>query len=80
MPGEGNRERLITYFVNGLGLDDDYVRANQPLFTSSKLDSLEVVNLIEFLDTELGISVNPLDISFEQLDTVDSILELGKDG
>lgn len=70
------REKLIAYFVDGLGLEDDYVRNNEPLFTSSKLDSLEVVNLIEFLDTQLGIAVNPLDVSFEQLDTIDSILSL----
>ncbi len=80
MTNNDRRERLIAYFVEGLGLDDTYVRANEPLFTSSKLDSLEVVNLIEFLDTELGIRVNPLDVSFEQLDTVDGILSLAQGG
>ena len=70
------RETVIGYFVEELGLEEAYVRSGEPLFTTGKLDSLEVVKLMLFLEAKASISLNPLDISFEQLDTVDKIMEL----
>ena len=67
-------QKLEAYFVTNLGLDAEYVRSNQPIFTSGRLDSFEVVNLIAFIDQELGKRLNPLDISFEQLDSVEKII------
>ena len=67
-------EKIEAYLVEHLGLEAEYVRANNSIFTSGMLDSLEVVNLIVFMDEKLGIKLDPLDISFEQLDTIENIV------
>ncbi len=67
------KSRLVDYFTTNFGLDENELRSDQPIFTSGLLDSLEAVNLIAFIDKELGFKLDPLSINFEQLDTVSSI-------
>ena len=43
------------------------------LFSSGRLDSMDIVKLIVFLDRDLGIKVQPFDISVETMDSVERI-------
>ena len=43
------------------------------LFSSGLLSSLDLVNLIHFLEEAYGVSIDPMDVDMENFDTVDSI-------
>jgi len=69
------KEKLFSYFSNECGIKRESINANQPLFSTSLLDSIELIKLISYIDKELGVSINPLDIGFDEFDTIDLIVE-----
>lgn len=69
------KARIEDHFAERVGVDRKILAEGRPLFTSGLLDSLEVVHLITFLDKELGVALDPLDIGFEELDTVERIVD-----
>lgn len=75
MTREEARARLEGYFANQLGVDIASLGPDHPLFTDGTLDSLEAVNLIAFLHGEFGADIDPLNVGFEQLDSVKKILD-----
>ena len=54
--------------INDLGADD-------PIFSSGLLDSLSSLRLVMSLEQYFGVSVSPLDVSLEDVDTVNGICE-----
>ena len=46
------------------------ITADTSLFRDQLLDSMSLTNLITFLEDEFGIKVGPMDVVFENLDTV----------
>ncbi len=67
---------IANYLENRVGIDANELGPSAALFTSGLLDSMEAVNLILFLKDELGVSVDPLAVGFQELDTMDRIFEL----
>lgn len=55
--------------VNTAGLDE-----STPLFSAGLIDSFSLVTLIMFLETRGGISVQPMDVTLENFDTVGRML------
>ncbi|WP_282611400.1 acyl carrier protein [Pelagibius sp. Alg239-R121] len=70
------QEKLQSYLADKSGIDVAELGIDAPLFSSETLDSLEAVNLISFLDTDLGAQIDAFSISFEELDTINKILDL----
>ena len=52
-----------------LGINDD-----TKLFSSGLLDSLSSLNLLMSLESNFGIKISPLDISYEDIDSIDCIV------
>jgi acyl carrier protein len=50
------------------------ITADTSLFRDQLLDSMSLTNLITFLEDEFGIKVGPMDVVFENLDTVNHMV------
>jgi len=67
--------RLKEHMVSELGLDPD-IAADEPLFTSNTLDSLDILKLVLFVEQGFGVTFKPIDVSIESFDTIDRIAAL----
>ena len=54
------------------GLDGN-LAADEKLFSSGKLDSLSSLNLLMSLEGEFGVKISPLDISIDDIDSIEQI-------
>ena len=67
-------ETILEFVREEADLDDEEVTANTSLFRDQLLDSMNLTALIAFLEETFSIRVKPMDIVFENLDTVDHML------
>ncbi|MBW1860917.1 MAG: acyl carrier protein [Deltaproteobacteria bacterium] len=69
------KEEIIEYIKDEL-LDDDEIEINEntSLFRDKVLDSMSLVGLIGFLEENYEIKILPMEIMFENLDTVSNII------
>lgn len=63
------REILTTEF----GLDCTGLSNEDPLFSSERLDSLNSLRLLFALEDAFGVSISPMDVSIEDIDTIEGI-------
>ena len=70
------KEAIIEYIKDEL-LDDDEIEINEntSLFRDKVLDSMSLVELISFLEENYEIKVLPMEIIFENLDTVSNMIQ-----
>ena len=66
---------LTSYFneelgINAVGIEDHGKR----LFSDGHLDSMDILNLVAFIEASFGIRVNALDISVDNFDRLSSIV------
>lgn len=68
--------RIRSYLDNEVGLDTVAIEStNQKLFTDGHLSSMDILNLVLFIEGEFGIRVNSLDISVENFDCVNTMAD-----
>ena len=67
-------ETILEFIREEADLDDEEATANTSLFRDQLLDSMNLTALIAFLEETFSIRVKPMDIVFENLDTVDHML------
>ena len=68
------RTALVTQFrVNQGSLDD-----NAGLFSSGLIDSLSVIDLVCFVEQEIGRTVPPSEITLENFDSVNRIVRFAE--
>ena len=65
---------LIDFIKETLQVESG-VDADSKLFSTGELDSMSMMQLIGFVETEAGIEVRPDDVTLENFDTVASILQ-----
>lgn len=68
------RDDIITALRTELGVNTDGVDESTPLFSGGLIDSFSLVSLMLFLETRGGISVQPMDVTLENFDTVGRML------
>ena len=69
-------EKIRGYLGNEVGLEIAKIEAaDEKLFSDGHLDSMDILNMVSFIETEFGIRVNSLDISVENFDRVASIAD-----
>ncbi|MDB5321397.1 MAG: hypothetical protein JWN40_3028 [Phycisphaerales bacterium] len=68
-------EVLLDYMKNRLGLEADDVDDATPLFSSSLLDSFSIVELMVFIETQAGIRMDAWDVTLDNLDSIQKILD-----
>ena len=75
-PGTMIEERDIKSFMESeLGVDTSAIQPETPLFSSGIIDSFSLVSLITFLEKKCGFNVDPMDVTLENLDTIQRVLE-----
>ena len=67
-------ETILEFIREEADLDDEEVTADTSLFRNQLLDSMNLTALIAFLEETFSIRVKPMDIVFENLDTVSHML------
>jgi acyl carrier protein len=67
-------ETILEFIRDEADLDDEEVTADTSLFRDQLLDSMNLTALIAFLEETFSIRVKPMDIVFENLDTVNHML------
>ena len=67
-------EHLLIHLERKFGLDVSQVKSDTPLFSSGLVDSFSLVDLILFIETSANLRMETLDVSFDNLDTIDRIL------
>jgi acyl carrier protein len=63
-------ETILEFIREEADLESDEVDADTSLFRDQLLDSMNLTALIAFLEETFSIRVKPMDIVFENLDTV----------
>lgn len=66
--------QLIDFVKDTLQVETE-IDANSRLFSTGELDSMSMMQLIGFVENAAGISVRPEDVTLENFDTVESILQ-----
>ena len=67
-------ETILEFIREEADLEDDEANADTSLFRDQLLDSMNLTALIVFLEETFSIKVKPMDIVFENLDTVNHML------
>jgi len=67
------QQEILDFMRAELGIETAALEPNAPLFSSGVIDSFSLVNLITFIEKKCGFSVEPIDVTLENLDTVERI-------
>lgn len=68
------RQKLIDFLVERQGIAAEELRDDTLLFTGGLLDSFTMVDLIQFLEEEAGVTLSETEVNLENLDSVERIL------
>ncbi len=69
-----SKEALIDYLVNEFDVEADELQDDTSLFSSGLLDSFMLIDLVSFMEKSGGITINPTEVSLDNLDSVSNIL------
>jgi acyl carrier protein len=67
-------ETILEFIQDEADLEEHEVDVDTSLFRDQLLDSMNLTALIAFLEETFGIKVKPMDIVYENLDTVNHML------
>ena len=67
--------RLLGFFRSNTGLSTEGISEDSPLFSSGLLDSFSLMELMTFLESDVGIRIGPDDLTLDNFDTTNRILE-----
>ena len=70
-----DRDQLVKYLEGDLRVDTSKVEDTTPLFSSGMVDSFAIVELMLFLEQATGAKLNPEDVTLDNLDTIQLILD-----
>ncbi|MFK7763598.1 MAG: phosphopantetheine-binding protein [Roseobacter sp.] len=66
---------IRTILSTEFGVDGDTISEDEKLFSSGLLDSLSSLRLLMSLEQNFGVTVSPLDVSLDDVDTIGKITE-----
>lgn len=75
MPNKLDRETLYRYFQEELSVDTSEIDDAQLLFSTGHVDSFALVELITFIETHCEIAIDVMDVTLENLDSIELILQ-----
>lgn len=70
-------EKLFAY-LKDKGLDTSAIKPDTAIFTSNLLDSISLVDLILFVETEMGTRIDPDDVRIENFDSIAQIMQFAQ--
>lgn len=65
---------IFDFLSTELGVDTTGLTPSTPLFSTEVVDSFSLVSVIEFLERRASIQIDPMDVSLENLDSVERML------
>lgn len=68
------RDALYEFLRDELSVDTSEIEDSTLLFSSGLIDSFALVELITFIESHCGIHVNTMDVTLENLDSIELIL------
>jgi acyl carrier protein len=68
------RDDLVRFFGERFSLDVSGLHDEDALFSSGLLDSLNVAEVVTFIEDHTGRMLQPADLSFDNFDTLGRIL------
>jgi D-alanine--poly(phosphoribitol) ligase subunit 2 len=68
------RQSLRTALVTRFGIDRTHLDDDTALFSSGLIDSLSVMDLVCFVESEIGCTIPPAAITLENFDSVNHIV------
>jgi acyl carrier protein len=72
--GPAFAERLKTFIQDEVVADDDPIDGDTDLLLTGLVDSLGVVMIVEWIETELEIAIDPADVVLEHFQTIDAMV------
>ena len=75
VPDAAFEAALIGFIMSDVALDDGQVEGETDLLLTGLVDSLGVVLIVEWIETELGRAIDPADVVLENFQTVDAMME-----
>jgi acyl carrier protein len=73
--GDAFQAALIEFIMSDVALDDGQIEGDTDLLLTGLVDSLGVVLIVEWIETELGRAIGPADVVLENFQTVDAMME-----
>jgi acyl carrier protein len=73
--GDAFQAALIEFIMSDVALDDGPIEGDTDLLLTGLVDSLGVVLIVEWIETELGRTIDPADVVLENFQTVDAMME-----
>lgn len=70
-----SQEQLLEFFEYDLGIDVADITNETTLFSSGIIDSFALVSMMTFIETEANIRIGPADVTLENLDTIQRVLD-----
>lgn len=68
------RDELMNLLCNDFGLDRADLADDTPLFSSGRLDSFRLVDLMMEIETRSGFRMDPGEVDLDNLDSIEAIL------
>lgn len=66
---------LVEFIMADVALEEDRIEGDTDLLLTGLVDSLGVVLIVEWIETELGRTIDPADVVLENFQTVDAMME-----
>lgn len=67
------QKEVLEFMETDLGIASATLDPSMPLFSSGVIDSFSMVALITFMEKQSGITIEPIDVTLENFDTVEKI-------
>lgn len=72
---ETKEEAVFSFLAGELGVDTASVGRTTPMFSTGIIDSFALVSLITFIEKRYAVAIAPGEVTLENLDTVERILQ-----
>lgn len=70
--------KIRTFLVNTIGLNLDGVSDDTALFSSGLIDSLSLIELLSFIESELNSELDIADLDIDEIDTIGALAALAQ--
>ena len=65
---------LIAFIADEIAFEDDPIDEHTDLLLTGQVDSLGVVRIVLWIESELGIEIDPLDVVLENFQTISQMV------
>ncbi len=69
------QENIIEFLKNDIGVDAGSISPDDQLFSSGLLNSLDILELVSFIESKFDVKISTWEISLEKFDTIQKITE-----